>query len=96
MRRHDNQIASFAFSGSDNTFSWMLILYVDPITSYAVCIRALNSVIEDMIRCSNRNGLELTDRIGQMFSRFLGHVESRPWLRYCDNHDACIVVLGES
>ena len=33
MRRHDNQIAPFAVSGSDNAFRWMLILYVDPIAS---------------------------------------------------------------
>src|SRR5262249_37697743 len=33
--------------------------------------------------------------IGPMLSRFVGHVQGRPWLRHRDNGDGCIVMLGE-
>ena len=96
MRRHDNEIASFAFSSRNDAFSRMLILYVDPIASQAVCIRALRSILENTSRCRSRNGLELTDRIGPTLSCLLGHFPSQPGLRYGDDGDPCIVVLGES
>ncbi len=73
----------------------MLTLYVDAIADYPVSFPALSSAIENAICCSSSDGLKPTNRIGQMLSRFLGHVESRPWLRHRDNGNPCIVALGE-
>jgi len=73
----------------------MLILHVDDIAGHAVCVSALGGAIQDAIGRRCRHFLKLTNWIGPMLPRFVGHVQGRPWLRHCDKGDVCIVMLGE-
>ena len=97
MRRHDDKITALVFCGGDDAFGRLPILYVDAIASYPVSLPALDSVVKNALRCSRREGLELTDRIGPpIFSRLFRHFERRPWLCYRYNRDLRIFALGEA
>jgi hypothetical protein len=95
MRRHDNQITPFVFSGGNDAFSRMPILQVNAIAGHSVCGPTLSSIIKNAISRRSRDALEATDRIRLTLPRLVSHVQGRPWLGHRDDGDLCIVSLGE-